>query len=175
MSVQRLRASLITVNQNVSFLAFDGRVETVASLSSQFKRVADFIRDSVRVVPQTLKAFVRYSAHRPHQDAAWQENGRLGMPVVTKVAYLRTAEQFLPTSRRDLDLANLHAATGEVGGGGQHLHSAYSKSADGDEHSVIKRDQRYQRHDRNGNLASDRERRKKPAGFGQVEERTDSR
>src|SRR6266478_688705 len=52
-----------------------------------------------------------------HQDAAWQENRRLGMPVVTKAVYLWAAQQFLPTTRRDLGLANLHAATGEVSGG----------------------------------------------------------
>src|SRR5450755_4915543 len=96
------------------------------------------------------------------------------MPVVTKAAYLRAAEQFLPTSRRDLGPANLPAATGEVSGGCQHLHPAYSKSADGDEHSIGERDQRYQRPDRNGNPARDRERRKKPAGFGPIKERTDS-
>src|SRR5579863_9437166 len=96
------------------------------------------------------------------------------MSVVTKAAYLRAAEQFLSTGRRDSGLANLPSATGEVGGGGQHLHPAYSKSADGDEHSAGECDQRYQRPDRNGNPARGRERRKKPTGFGPIKERTDS-
>jgi hypothetical protein len=49
-----------------------------------------------------------------------------------------------------------------------------SKSADGNEHSVGERDQRYQRHDRNGNPARDRQWRKKPTGFGSIEGRTNS-
>jgi len=96
------------------------------------------------------------------------------MPVVTKAAHFWTVEQFLPTGRRDLGPANLPAATGEVSGGGQHLHPAYSKSADGDEHSVVERDQRHQRRDGTGNLARYRERRKKPASIGPIKERTDS-
>ncbi len=58
-----------------------------------------------------------------HQNAPGAEDRRLGMPVVTKATHLPVAEQFLPTSRRDLGVAHLHAAAGEVGDGGPALAS----------------------------------------------------
>jgi hypothetical protein len=58
-----------------------------------------------------------------YKDAAGTQDRRVGVPIATDAAHLRTVEQFISSDEGNPGIADLPSAAGESGGRGQYMHS----------------------------------------------------
>ena len=91
-----------------------------------------------------------------HQERAWSQDRRAGLPVATAAAHLRPAVGGFPTRRGDPTLTQLPAAAGHAGAVRGPTYPAHAESLDPDERKTPPRHQRYHRQDRHGHHGGNR-------------------